>query len=114
MGDYINPKNESKEDFLDREANEISREEFLALPFHKMKKKVAVCLADNGYFSTFQVRNRRDAAYYADELDVRPKRYFVLDRKTSTLKMSAVMAHMMIDRRFNALRERVIEMFAWK
>ena len=112
MGDYINPKNESKEDFLNREADEISQEELLSLPFHKMNKKVALCLVDNGYFSAcVKVRNKQDAAYYADELNNdRPKRYFVLDRKKSKQKMFIIMARMRLARKMKELRR----MFKWK
>jgi len=80
MGDYVNPTNESKEDFLEREAIEISREEFLESSWN-FSNKVGLCLVKNARFSACVVAyNREDAEHYADSTtDSRPKKYFLIE-----------------------------------
>jgi len=92
MNDYINPKNESKEDFLEREAKEISRDDFLDFSFTDLgklrkffgfskKKKTILCLVDNGAFSACVVAYcHEDAVHFSDKSDKREKKYYLIDR----------------------------------
>lgn len=78
---YINPKNESKEAFLAREAKEISRDDFLAFSFAGSEKTV-LCLVENVMFSACVVAySREDAVHYAGIIDKRKKKYYLIDRK---------------------------------
>lgn len=86
MSDYVNPPNESKEDFLKREALEISREEFLELSFSNLNE-AGLCLVQNvrhynaGFSACVVAYNKEDAEYFADNsTDKRSKRYFSIDR----------------------------------
>ena len=79
MGRYINPPDESKEDFLNREAVEISREEFISLNFPD-EEMAHLCLVKNASFSACVVsESKEDSKYYADLSDERPKRYFLIE-----------------------------------
>lgn len=80
MSDYINPKNESKEDFLEREAIEICRDDFLDFSFTDLGKTI-LCLVDNGMFSACAVAYcHEDAVYFAATRDKREKKYYLIDR----------------------------------
>lgn len=92
MDDADLPSLEDCEYFLEREALEISREEFIAQDFSciaiplllclGIDDLVSLCLVENRGFSACVVaENKEDAKRYADSTtDKRPKRYFVMER----------------------------------
>ncbi len=79
MGYYVNPPTESKEAFLKREATEISRETFLNFSFPD-EEKVPLVLVFNPAFSACAIAySKAEAEYFANQSDVRPKKFFVID-----------------------------------
>lgn len=79
MGYYVNPPTESKEAFLSREATEISRETFLTISFPNAEK-VPLVLVQNPVFSACVIAySKAEAEYFADQSDVRPKKFFVIE-----------------------------------
>lgn len=80
MGYYVNPPTESKEDFLKREATEISRETFLAITFPNASGVVPLVLVLNPAFSACVIAySKAEAEYFADQEDVRPKKFFLIE-----------------------------------
>jgi hypothetical protein len=86
MSNYINPKNESKEDFLAREAKEICRDDFLNFSFPSLEKTILclvnnVCPFENAMFSACAVANcHEDAVRFTNQNDTREKKYYLIDR----------------------------------
>jgi hypothetical protein len=77
MGYYINPKNETKESFLEREAVEITEEEFNESVF--TDQKYNVCLVDNGVFTAAIIcfcEGELDYIQRANKTDYRPKKFY--------------------------------------
>jgi hypothetical protein len=79
MTDYINPLKESKEAFLEREAIEISREEFADFSFPCLET-VPLCLVHNPGFTACVVTYTAVEAEYYCLPDGRPKQYFLIER----------------------------------
>lgn len=76
MGYYINPKGESKEDFLIREGQPVM---VPAIP--EDGENVLVCVIDNGYFTAAGVCYSAEEMHaFADPSDTRPKRWFVVPK----------------------------------
>ena len=77
MGYYINPKDETKEEFLRKNAIETTKDDFKRFTFEN-DLSLPVCLVDNGFFTAAGVaysESERDA--FVMESDNRPKRFFV-------------------------------------
>jgi len=81
MGYYIDPKNETKEEFLEREGIEITESEFSAFAFHE--EALLVVLVDNGDFTAAIIcYNDRELEYVQTSIDrdYRPKKFYVVDK----------------------------------
>lgn len=76
MGYYINPKNESKEDFLMREG-------MRALPELPEDKSLSlVCLVNNGFFTAAGVcYNQYELDAFNSDDDKRPKKWYYVPTK---------------------------------
>lgn len=86
MSNYINPIRETKEDFLGREATEISREDFLSFDFEKVENlgKYVLCWVANPAFSACVVADKKDEVVRFAAEDGRQKKYFVVERSKLT------------------------------
>lgn len=76
MGSYINPRGESKEAFLEREAIEVEGPQWPAdAPAH-----LPVCLVDNGPFTAAGIGYcQQEMEAFSRPGDHRPKRWFVIE-----------------------------------
>jgi hypothetical protein len=81
MGRYINPENETKEDFLEREGKEISIEEAFSQPFDK--NNLLCILMDNTRFTAALICYCEEELAYIKRLsnDERHKKYYIVPRK---------------------------------
>lgn len=79
MGYYINPINQTKEEFVAKHAREISRDAFTNFNFENTKDVLPICLIDNGPFRAFGIAYfRTELVAFANPMDNRPKRYFII------------------------------------
>lgn len=76
MGCYINPSNESKEDFLQREGQRISVSAAVITETH-----LPVCLVDNGFFKAAAVAYSEGELNAFADADGRPKQWFQVPRE---------------------------------
>ncbi len=80
MGAYINPKGESKEEFLKREGKPISKED--AIKHKDFKKNLVVALLHNPSFTAAAIAfDERELEAVTYSQDKRPIDYFVVPRK---------------------------------
>jgi sugar lactone lactonase YvrE len=81
MGVYINPKNQSKEDWLRENCISVSR---YTPVFDQTKEILPVCLVDNGIFTAAGIAfSEREREAFLDPTDRREKLWFEV--KTSKL-----------------------------
>jgi hypothetical protein len=81
MGFYVNPTNEEKEFFLDREGLEVPEADWENIP----KDSVPVILINNGMFSAAGIAYDEDEyEVFTNKEDRRPKKIFIV--KKSKLK----------------------------
>lgn len=76
MGAYINPRNETKEEFLMREGHEIIWPEF---PEWETRPEgtLPVVLMNNGFFTAAGIAYcKEELMAFTEPLDFRPKRFF--------------------------------------
>jgi hypothetical protein len=86
MGLYINPKEGTKEDWLAKHG-----EEQTSVPRHcKVGTKIVVCLIGNVFFTaagwqrlqeTLVMYRQAELEEFADPIDTRPKRWFLVEEK---------------------------------
>lgn len=75
MGLYINPSNETKEEWLDR--NAVIKLVATEPPTHRVDDMLCVCLVDNGDFTAAAVAySFRELLAFTDPYDERPKTFF--------------------------------------
>lgn len=77
MGYYINPRNESKENFLEREGERITSK----IEWEDMSKfKLPVCLVDNGYFTAAAIGYSKEEweVFSKNPNDLRPKSFWIV------------------------------------
>ena len=81
MGFYINPKNMSKEAFLDKHATRIDRKLFLEFRDFLDSDELPVCLVQNPLFSAAGIAySTHEAKAFADRSDYRPREYFLIPK----------------------------------
>lgn len=79
MGFYINPVGETKEDWLEREADNVSRVTGYVLVD---PSRAAICLVNNGPFSAALICvNQREVDAAFDPSDRRLKKWYIVDRE---------------------------------
>jgi hypothetical protein len=81
MGAYINPVDETKEEFLLREGKPIYKNH--AKTHSDFEEFFLVCHVNNGNFTAAGIaydKNERDA-WFADENDKRPSSYFLVPKE---------------------------------
>jgi hypothetical protein len=81
MGKYINPDDETKEAFVNREGKEISVEEVALLEFET--DSLLCCLVDNGLFTAGLICYCDNELKYIQRSlfdDDRPKRFYMIDK----------------------------------
>ena len=80
MGAYINPPDQSKENWLIQNAKEIYGSLELEIEdFDRLKSSgfLLVCLVNNGPFTAAGISiSQREAEYFNHESDIRPKKWF--------------------------------------
>ena len=80
MGFYINPENESKEEFLRKNGKLISQDEFETHLFTEEDTEIPVCLVDNGFFTAAGIAySPRELQAFTRPSDDRPKRFYLCD-----------------------------------
>lgn len=78
MGLYINPDNEEKETFLEREALKIG---YGPPEWPKDDKLVPVCLVDNGYFTAAAIcYSPKEMEAFDNPNDYRPKTWYIIEK----------------------------------
>ena len=79
MGCYVNPENETKEEFLEREGREVITD-FVSsnYKFLKQEGKLPVVLCDNGSFTAAGVAYTEREFECFVRYDNRPKRIFIV------------------------------------
>ncbi|MBR3655258.1 MAG: hypothetical protein IKR34_02110 [Candidatus Gastranaerophilales bacterium] len=79
MGCYIDPKNETKEEFLKREGEEVESD-YITQNFRFIKKqdKLPVILVDNGPFTAAGVAYIESEFERFTRYDNRPKRFYLV------------------------------------
>lgn len=79
MGCYVNPENETKEEFLEREGQEVITD-FVSsnYKFLKQEGKLPVVLCDNGNFTAAGVAYTEREFERFVRYDNRPKRIFIV------------------------------------
>ena len=76
MGAYINPENETKESFLDREGSEVSKLSWENKPVGTLP----VVLMDNFIFTAAGIAySKEELKVFTDPYDYRTKRYYYVD-----------------------------------
>lgn len=81
MGYYVNPKTETKEEFLERQGKRITRSEFVAFTDFS-GPNLPVCLMDNGLFTAAGIAyNQREVEEFSDPNDHRPKMYYLVSKE---------------------------------
>ena len=80
MGVYINPKNETKEEFLEREGEPVDHTK---IKFDELTDRLPVVLVSNLYFTAAGVvYNQREwDDWLSCHDDGRPKRYYLVQRE---------------------------------
>ena len=81
MGFYVNPKNMTKEKFLESVGQELTTQEFLESTFKETQELGAniVVLIDNGAFKAALIcYNESEHKELQDNPDPRPKKYFIV------------------------------------
>ena len=86
MGAYINPKNETKEDFLSREGTEITQQQ---AENEKYPGNMVVCLVNNGMFTAAGVAFNQSEINEFAAPDGRFKRWYRVEVE-KLLKVSNV------------------------
>lgn len=83
MGYYINPLNETKEEFVAQHAREVSHGTFSNFNFDTENNFLPICLIDNGPFRALGIAySRNELAEFGSLKDYRPKRYFFVSIET--------------------------------
>ena len=84
MGCYVNPENETKEAWLEREGRPATQDEIIAIREGRVvenflaKGVLPVVVVNNGLFTAAGVLySDREAIAFSDPTDYRPKSYFV-------------------------------------
>ena len=81
MGAYINPVGQTKEEFLNEKAKEITLNEFRSFDFRD-KNALPVCLINNGPFTAAGIAyNKKEQRAFTHEDDFRPKTYYLADKE---------------------------------
>ena len=82
MGLYVNPENESKEEFLNREGELVSEGNgYSHIDFDLVPNNMfIVCLVNNGYFTAGGVAYSEREFKMFDEPDGRPKKWYIVDK----------------------------------
>lgn len=76
MGAYVNPKNETKETWLEREGDEVETIDYDNIP----ENKYPVVLVDNGTFTAGAIAfHRGEWEVFDNPDDTRPRRFFLVD-----------------------------------
>lgn len=79
MGEYVNPDNKSKEDFLAKNGTQIDAGSLAGLL--NDSDNVGVCLVDNGKFTAAAVAyNMREVTEFTREDDYRPRKFYSVPR----------------------------------
>lgn len=80
MGCYVNPENEEKEEFLEREGREVESD-YITDNFKSLKEKgmLPVVLCDNGRFTAAGVAYRESEFERFVRYDNRPKKFYLVD-----------------------------------
>lgn len=77
MGYYINPVNESKESFLEREGLEVPQTDWEKIP----KDSLPVILINNGAFTAAGIGfDKREYEAFVDKRDRRPKKIYIVKK----------------------------------
>ena len=82
MGKYINPKNQSKEDFLKQNGKLIYKQEMLEYKFSD--DKLLCAWVNNGMFTAALIcycENELDYIKRSSKTDTRETHYFIVDKK---------------------------------
>lgn len=90
MGLYINPRNETKEEFLVRLGQIITHEEAKTYPYPKDGSDMLVCLVDNGSFTAAGIADfpaERDR--FIDGAAGRPTTWFLVPKEHLTPYLKA-------------------------
>ncbi|GEM_PF-1818007 len=75
MGEYVNPRGESKESFLDREGNEVDKIVWEEIPVGN----IPVIYVDNGPFSAAAIAySKCELEVFTSPGDYRPKRFYLV------------------------------------
>ena len=79
MGCYVDPQNETKEDFLEREGREVESD-YISKNYKMIKEKgdLPVVLCDNGPFTAAGVAYTEREFERFVRYDNRPKRFFIV------------------------------------
>ena len=79
MGCYVDPQNEAKEDFLEREGREVESD-YISKNYKMIKEKgdLPVVLCDNGPFTAAGVAYTEREFERFVRYDNRPKRFFIV------------------------------------
>lgn len=79
MGCYVDPQNETKEDFLEREGREVESD-YISKNYKMIKEKgdLPVVLCDNGHFTAAGVAYTEREFERFVRYDNRPKRFFIV------------------------------------
>ena len=81
MGYYINPKGETKEEWLRREGREVPETEPLMLKDFVVSDELPVCWVDNGHFTAAAVAYSKGEVRAFQVLgDTRPKIWFMVTK----------------------------------
>lgn len=81
MGAYVNPLNETKEEFLEREGKEITVEDAI-LHNPGRYNHFAVCLIGNGSFTAAAILyDEGEIEAFTDSRDIRPKKYYLITKE---------------------------------
>lgn len=82
MGLYINPRGQSKEDWLKENGHPSSLSAVKAMRFSEEETELPVCLVDNGFCTAAAVGfDPRELAEFSRPDDLRPKEFFVVSKE---------------------------------
>ena len=77
MGYYINPVNETKEEFLEKHGQRVKKEELKIV-----SDSLPVVLIDNGDFTAAGIcYDEKELREFTDPQDYRPKKYYQVPRE---------------------------------
>lgn len=88
MGYYINPPNQTKEQFLAEKAMQISKDEFATFEFKR--DLVPLCWMDNGAFSALGIAYNQSEIRAFAAPDRRIKKFYVVPLETLKDPMTGI------------------------